>query len=236
MKERGIPYSPEMIRARRAGLKTQTRRVMQVQPLEVTLVESGNHIFDFRTDKTNLSGLITLDQLLKQCPFGQPGDHLWTREACRFPKDLDHLSPAEIAEKCLDAGYRTAWAPIQFEADGERAKWDQSWWPVRDIEPGRYRHGRFMPRWASRGLDSVVTVRLERLQDISEADAMAEGCQPAHWEVEDGAAADLIDWPLKERGQPYRNGFALLWERINGAGSWGANPWLWAVTFKPITL
>lgn len=90
-----------------------------------------------------------------------------------------------------------------------------------------------MPRWTSRITLEITDVRVERLQDISETDVKAEGCSPLVW---DGSAgpADLIDWPLKSKDRPYANDYALLWESINGPGSWGINPWVWAISFRMI--
>src|SRR6218665_4053249 len=99
----------------------------------------------------------------------------------------------------------------------------------------RHRQGMFMPRWASRITLEITAVRVERLQNISEADAMAEGAELARWALPEDEAASLIDWPFKEHDHPYRNGFALLWESINGTGSWALNPWVWVVEFRRVT-
>ena len=87
-----------------------------------------------------------------------------------------------------------------------------------------------MPRRASRITLEITGVRVERLQDISEADAQAEGCLPLTWDGKPGLA-DLINWPLKTVDRPYANDYAVLWESINGPGSWDANPWVWVVEF-----
>lgn len=84
-----------------------------------------------------------------------------------------------------------------------------------------------MPRWASRFLLEIVDVRVERLQDISQADSIAEGTKQL----------DLA--PLDPSRMPYPSSidqamFAALWESINSAGSWDANPWVWAITFKKV--
>lgn len=76
-----------------------------------------------------------------------------------------------------------------------------------------------MPRWASRILLEVTAVRVERLQDISRGDAMAEGCP----------------FPNMAKGDDPRKWYADLWDQINGAGSWEANPWVWVVEFKRVT-
>jgi len=90
----------------------------------------------------------------------------------------------------------------------------------------------FMPRWASRITLDVTAVRIERLQDISEADAIAEGCK----------ALDHVQWRTfveADAGEPYRqhtarDAYSALWEHINGIGSWDLNPWVWVVEFKRI--
>lgn len=91
-----------------------------------------------------------------------------------------------------------------------------------------------MPRWASRILLEITAVRVERLQDISEADAIAEGVEPfrdflpaGHWKrYHDGATNGYVDCPIAS--------YASLWTTINGAGSWAANPWVWVVEFKRV--
>lgn len=91
-----------------------------------------------------------------------------------------------------------------------------------------------MPRWASRITLEITDVRVERLQDISEADARSEGA--AVFDTSDLKEDELalLDAPEIEQSMPYRNGFALLWEAINGPDSWNANPWVWVIEFKRI--
>lgn len=87
-----------------------------------------------------------------------------------------------------------------------------------------------MPRWASRITLEITAVRVERLQDISEADAKAEGCAPGGW-------TPTYSNPDNSNGDDSwsaADAFADLWESINGAGSWSANPWVWVVEFKVI--
>src|SRR5678810_176772 len=94
----------------------------------------------------------------ERCPYGVPGDRLWVREPWRTVEQYDHLPPRDVP--------RTA--PIVYSDAG--APWDGI--------SGRYRHARFMPRWASRILLEIISVRAERVQIISEADARAEGVTP----------------------------------------------------------
>lgn len=214
MKERGIPYSPVMVLARVAGTKLQTRRSAKIDaPAGLNLGFSGleaEHLGGGRWALMSRgAGGCWQERAQAQCPYGVVGDRLWTREACRYPKDLDHLSPAQISAACLDAGYKLPWAPIRYEADGATVNWE------RGSEPGRYRHARFMPRWASRGLDEITDVRLQRLIAIRADDALAEG---------------ITHSTLNDPRVEYR----WLWESINGADSWDPDTWVWAITFKRV--
>ncbi|MDH0423721.1 hypothetical protein ACMFLR_27605 [Delftia tsuruhatensis] len=201
MQERPILFSAPMVLALLAGTKTQTRRVAK-----------------------EFAGRDDLEKILRRfpnqngCPYGQPGDRLWVREAFRFPASLDHLSPSVCGDKALDAGYRTPWAPTQFEADGSRTgEWRGFDTPPEKTKPGKLRPGIHMPRWASRIALDIKAVRVERLQDISEADALAEGV-PHSLNLPGGRFA--------------RENFEHLWWTINGDGSWDSNPWVWVVEFE----
>lgn len=229
MKERPILFIAPMVRALLAGTKTQTRRVFkQAKGLSLSV-----GIPDETPGVAELSWLwgdgpgYDVNETIKRvpCPYGQPGDRLWVREAFRFPESINHLSPAEIGEKALAVGYPKPWCPIQFEADGLRRtpqEWRDFVTPPQANEAGRLRAGMHMPRWASRITLEVTGVRVERLQDISDADAQAEGADPRQ-----PATAGGIYIP----GQ-YRLGFFDLWKSINGPKSWAANPWVWVVEFK----
>ncbi|ASC68630.1 hypothetical protein B9P52_32070 [Achromobacter denitrificans] len=219
MKERPIPFNAPMIRAVLAGDKTQTRRIaMPVKhpdlgnlyaPGALVLEREPQHVID------------------RACPYGQPGDRLWVREPWRSTADLDKRSGSEIADLCLDAGYSVPWAPIQYEADGARRDWKHTGTPPHDgpPQPGRYRHARFMPRWACRLVLEVTRVRVERLQAINHMDALAEGVG-----LNPSAAGLTMTTPAGD-SLP-RVMFRALWEQINGAGAWDANPWVWVVEFR----
>ena len=225
MTERPIPFNAPMVRAVLAGTKTQTRPAMYVPS------KLDRAILDLRYPPSYGDGewpnlppgkAWTLSNWRKV----QPGDRLWVREAFRFTDVFDADSPSRVGERCVDAGYRTPWAPIQFEADRARLNWQHTGTPPHEGQPrpGKLRPAMFMPRWASRITLEVTGVRVERLQDISEADAQAEGAP----------SADLVsgrECIFPHQGT-YRWGFRLLWESINGPGSWDANPWVWVVEFK----
>lgn len=129
MKERPIPFSAPMVRALLAGTKTQTRRVI-ARPLQNPGWTTYRYFGPSVNNPTCTSKAIECgpdypdgkeDQVL--CPYGAAGDRLWVREAWRSERGLDHLSGAEIADACINAGYSKPWAPLQYEADGERRDW-----------------------------------------------------------------------------------------------------------------
>lgn len=107
---------------------------------------------------------------------------------------------------------------VFFRADGN----------CLELEP--WRPSIHMPRWASRILLEITDVRVERLQDISREDAQAEGCD--HNDPCDHVRHSCAS--IGCQGPDYRVGYRQLWEQINGAGSWAANPWVWAITFRRV--
>ena len=204
MTERPILFSAPMVRAILAGAKTQTRRVVKPQPAD----DIAPHAFPNREYQGWMSSLRHEHghQTAHFCPYGQPGDRLWVREAF--------------------AG------SIAYERNGYPPKeWGNKIWYIADGEPrsGQWtlpRPSIHMPRALSRITLEVTGVRVERLQDISEADAQAEGAP----------SADLVsgrECIFPHQGT-YRWGFRLLWESINGPGSWDANPWMWCVEFRRV--
>lgn len=214
MKERPIPFSAPMVRARLAGTKTQTRRVMQMHPSAIGCCCGGTAArWVAEGDRWHCGtcgggGRLTpKDVEYVRCPYGQPGDRLWVRESWRAPLAYELTPPRDIPPG----------TPITYQADGAGT--------LPHINAGKLRPGMFMPRWASRTILDVTAVRVERLQDISREDAMAEGIvlQP------DGGYG-LADTTHYHATDP-RHSYWSLWEAINGPGSVEANPWVWAVTF-----
>jgi len=203
MKERPILFSAQMVRAILSGAKTQTRRVVKPQP---TPNGGGPVVMQTQSGFFNANGLPIV------CPYGKPGDRLWVREAWRATLGWDGCKPSEIVS-C---------APIKFDADGTLSgQFDEE-----DLDDfGRLRPSMFMPRWASRIILEITGVRVERLQDISEADAKAEGAP-----LELG----ILERTILGTKAKYRSGYCRVWESINGPGSWEANPWVWVVEFKQI--
>lgn len=207
MTERPILFSAPMVRAILSGAKSQTRRLLKPQPLGGApellqhLVAHGHH--RWATDEPD-------EDLIWKCPYGQPGDRLWVREAFAIVP--------RTAYRCSEGVQQT----LRPDDDHDAAIYREGW--TRSKGGFRWRPSIHMPRWASRITLEVTGVRVERLQDISEADAIAEGVNvhPDHH----GKPRDSIYSPV----QAYRD----LWESINGPGSWDANPWVWCVEFRRI--
>ena len=228
MKERPILFSAPMIRAILAGTKTQTRRVVKPTfatdaiPCEMGATNEHGHQI------SGHSGMWWCDaegnhEKAVRCPYGKPGDQLWVREAWQYYDWTDDGEP------CIRyaADNATAW-PTSTEAWGEKL---QDVWAALSMNENyaidmaardrRWRPSIHMPRWASRITLEVTAVKVERLQDISEADAKAEGAEPYRLPVH----------PDREHLR-HVDGYHALWESINGPGSWDANPWVWCVSFK----
>jgi len=142
------------------------------------------------------------------CPYGKTGERLWVREAWAADAQVDAVAPRDLSRG----------EPILYPADGVTRTSGCSM-----ISQGRCRPSIHMPRWASRILLEITAVRVERLQDVSEEQSEAEG-------VEFLRAAPDFDETLTAK-QLYE----ILWDHINGAGAWDANPWVWVVEFKRVT-
>lgn len=227
MKERPILFSGEMVRAILEGRKTQTRRPVKPQPHEATTAFRDIPDTPFWYGAINTHNDFGEEFYPNPAqgnwkwkyPYGVPGDRLWVREPWKTAKVHDALSPKQMIQACRDAGWKSgrAWAPIEYLADGRRENWD-----TFPPETGRYRNSRFMPRDYSRLTLEVTEVRVQRLQEISEDDARVEGCDP---QIIDG----FVECGTR------KTSFRLLWESINGPGSWEANPWVWSISFKRVT-
>lgn len=205
IKERPILFSGAMVRALLDGSKTQTRREVKMPPSWDCFVcaDWGGGWWPYRSDDGE-SPTYDNNEIPLNCPYGQPGDRLWVRETWAPHPDF----PACVRR------------PV-YRADPE-CKYDVP----------RWRPSIHMPRWASRILLEVVSVRVERLQDISLDDCRAEGIGQCDGL---GSKAEIID--LAIRMGTFKQDvlrFATLWEQINGAGSWHANPWVWVVEFKRV--
>lgn len=219
MKETGMLFSAPMVRALLDGSKTQTRRIVKQLDPAMGACTTGN-------DGRPMSVCWAFGGPVLHCPYGQLGDRIWVRETFRLTDTFDLDSPSRVGERCIDAGYKKPWAPIQYEADGQQRDWHHVGTPPHDgtqPKPGKTRVSIHMPRWASRIELEIVSVRVERLNDCSDADARAEGTPGGHGVI-----------PSYHYNATPSEHYAHLWESINGAGSWAANPWVWVIEFKRI--
>ncbi|EIU1679820.1 TPA: hypothetical protein ACRN0B_001619 [Pseudomonas aeruginosa] len=225
MKERPILFTGPMVRAILEGRKTVTRRVVKPQPDFLGSMVDPNT--PFKTLDAGLHARIT-------CPYGEPGDRLWVRETWHVGKPHDKTAPADILAPLLAEGRGIT---VLYTAGG----W-QSVGPAGREEPiypddqplpdwaGKGRPSIHMPRWACRILLEITAVRVERLQDISEEQALAEGVRGEPCDHARQACADIGCW-----GDTAKGAFGFLWESLNGEGSWAENPWVWVVEFKRVT-
>lgn len=203
MRERPILFNGDMVRAILRGDKTQTRRPVRVRKPSDHLVFASPHASAI-------------------CPFGIPGDRLWVRETWRAGiRDPEYLMDLVTGDNC----------DVHYRADGENGRWTLETIKNGTLQsapaaPPPWRPSIHLPRWASRLTLEVVSVRAQRVQDITEEDAKAEGVErisDGYW-MEYGPRARCV--------ASARESFASLWRSIYGAASWEVNPWVWAVTFK----
>ena len=186
VKERGMIFNDEMVRAILGGNKTQTRRIVEEK-------------FYGRA--------VAAELLAKHCRYGQPGDRIWVRETYRV-----HGKATDVATLVYRASVRNSWTeqthrvPVEVCNKPVSEKWTPSI---------------HMPRWASRILLEITDVRVERLHDMSEADAKAEGATPATYKITPSEAV-------------YRVGFGDIWRSIYGQDNWLSNPLVWVIEFKRI--
>ena len=215
MRDIPIIFSAPMVRALLDGRKTMTRRLLKPQT-KPAIMDDGTALpvtvfhGEGERPRVTIGRCITVQELRYA-----PGDLLWVRENFKTAFTLDKKSMTKIAGGALDAGYRRPWCPINYLADGATDNWTATDWG----EFGKGRPCIFMPRWASRLTLSVTAVKIERLKDISEADAEAEG-------VYTGKDGDLGPLDISARAL-----FADLWRKLHGPESVDANPEVVAISF-----
>ena len=230
MTDKPIIFSAPMVRALIEGRKTQTRRVLKVHP-----DREPPYVAKYETG----ARAVWIDEEDTVWSFRGPavGDRLWVKEAWRTDLANDHLRPSE-----LDPGTATVW----FDASSD---WNEGQRP-------RYRNARFMPRWASRWTPTVTDVRVQRVQDISEADAVAEGATPrgacsgflsrdTGWSMDWSRVGQLSAYATRPPGGPAKMplqetdislgdpqmAFASYWNDLHGPEAWDRNDWVAAYTF-----
>lgn len=207
MKETGLMFKAPLVRAILEGQKTQTRRVLKPQP-------APNHPHDGGTKWVlerglhvpvgSVGHLSVREKMGLRCPMGQPGDLIYVRET------FNHFERNENFKEGCECFYR---------ADGDCV----------DLQP--WRPAIHMPKHAARIWLEITSVRVERLQQITDTDCWAEGgiteARPDQFSVHSVIATD---------GKAYlspRGAFSSLWESTGG--NWAADPWVWVIDFKTIS-
>lgn len=241
MKEHGMIFNGEMVRAILDGRKTQTRRIMKDQPSDgfhpthngydldlnahwytPSVVDKNGYLHPAKKDVFGVAD----ENEGRTCPFGAVGDLIWVREAFQGPLVSEELleeyraypekfENPEYCEYAADGGPRPEYCDLD---DNLRHGW---------------RPSIHMPRWASRLTLEITGVRVERLNGISETDAEAEGIDmEALFDAQD--CYDCIA-DHNMTGRPTATGaFKYLWESIYGEENWQANPWVWVIEFKVV--
>lgn len=251
MGERPILFSGAMVRALLAGTKTQTRRVVKSVELargEARGVRVAPGTFCY-LDFDGVPGLswrpfggsptvpYPPEKVATACPYGAPGDRLWVRETWRpsiiHTHGLDSCDCDDVLVKYAADGSDRVFSSATGYAVAED-------WTMPDAAKRGDVPSIHMPRWASRLTLEVTGVRVERLQDISEADARAEGAQVVPFYPDDGFPLSDGWTHVGDDGKcvlytSARDSFRALWESINGTDSWASNPWVWCVEFKQVT-
>jgi len=201
MRERPILFNDVMVRVLMSGAKTQTRRVAK-----------GVVAMHARTGEA----LAKLDSAGPRvlCPFGQPGDRLWVREA--------HAIFQTHGQHRADGERWGPWGglPSTVSDDGKQIAYYREGFDRCD--PGRWRPSIHMPRWASRLVLEITDVRVERLQAISDGDALAEGIEELNGRFTHNRG--------KYGCRSACGAFVQLWESTGG--NWDSNPWVWVIEFK----
>lgn len=203
MKSTPLLFKDLMVCALLNGSKTQTRRLVDVP-------SDGYHKFTYdglfrdlecdyfvRFSASENGGFISEDIY---CPYGKVVDQIWVKETWRTLEAFDHIKPSDLSDD--------VW--IEYAAGGN----NQNAHSIHGMSK-KWRSPLFMQKRFSRITLEITGIRVERLNDISEADAIAEGCLPdeaRHW----GA----------------RDVYSALWESINGVCSWADNPWVWVIEFE----
>jgi len=211
MTDRPILFNGPMVRALLNGSKTQTRRVVKARP-------DRNMGKRCMLQPHELAGEVNQGEY-SNCPYGQPSDRLWVRENFQPFLNDECDGDMRLANWTTGENYHCSFPAShgihEFMDEEDNLK--------SSVKPSIH-----MPRWASRIMLEITGVRVERLQEISEADAIAEGITkgPDHYAP-----------PVPKKVKAFydgsaKRGYHSLWESINGIGSWDLNPWVWVVEFK----
>lgn len=240
--ERPILFRPDMVKAILDGRKTQTRRVVKHLP---ALGEAARWIPMLKERPIPMQR--TIGDFREYCPYGKPGSRLWVRETFVLENTWTYHGAHEIP---------TDGRPIQKHEHAEGSFWLIPHYRATEPEPHiigggqddgddttKWKPSIHMPRWACRLVLEITKVRVERIQDISEEDAKAEGVrftdfgddygymkqQKPGFHIGEVSSHDQCH-------QAAKTCFAGLWHKIHAKDGcdWAANPWVWVIEFAPL--
>ena len=226
MTERPIMFQPDNVNAIREKRKSQTRRMLQAHNITdftiISPVDDEWLIQRWPIQERSFGNFGRCERI--KCPQGKVGDRLWVKEPWWCNPDIVAANKdivwTEKALRALDRG------PVFYKADGGKC-------------PAGWRNPMFMPRWCCRLVIEITEVRAQRVQYISEADAIAEGIHKFKLPTGDIYGSDPRGTPSKLISDTAVGAYALLWDSINarkygGAYAWDRNPWVWCITFKEV--
>lgn len=240
MKERTISFSPAMVRANAAGLKSQTRRTLKDQSHYEDWT-CATRTLDSEYLRSQLPGADENSWVLQAhpgplvdgkwqpvgCPYGTPGDLLLVKEAAwmwceRRPNGITPTGRAKWHYVPLES------APIHYTAEHPQKPTINVVSPDTGNQWGwRLKIGRFLPRYACRTTLKIVSVRLEHLQEIGFHDAVYEGLK-----MDPSGRYTIEGFSNYKGSNDPVDVYQVLWESINGEGSWDENPWVWVINYK----
>ena len=221
LKEHGLGFKAPMVRAILAGTKTQTRRGVlgatgafwDHAAWRPVLSPDGSGIVEWATDGGTAPGP------QPKAPHGPVGRRLWVRETYGL---RSHTDFTDWYSKSIKGWRGPGLRAVDYRADYGCNQEGCFWRPSIH-----------MPRWASRITLEVTRVRVERVGDITPADALAEGFADFPREPPDEDPREVV-YQQGVPGALARDRFADLWDSINGAGSWAASPWVWVYDFRRV--
>lgn len=218
MKERPIIFSGPMVRAVLDDRKTQTRRIVKFNA--AGRVQAAGGYYNWHPDDPDA---------VAACPYGRAGDHLWVRETWYCDHFQLQRGPYLEVPQAKELLYYRARDAVRPD---ERECW--SGFAGETMTPP-WKSPIHMPRWASRITLKITGIRIERLNDISDSDCIAEGIFNGEYDpgIADGGKPGWCYGPNLYAGTP-RHAYELLWESIHGKGSWELNPRVWVVTFERV--
>ncbi|WP_426110561.1 hypothetical protein [Pseudomonas sp. DSP3-2-2] len=238
MTERPIIFSAPMVNAILAGKKNVTRRIVKF-PLRRLVAKDqagpeAHYAGGSQQDSSDSPAQLDLQNHLAEgasdlCPYGQPGTTLWLKEVFyafgrweTHPNKKNGRNDWRFIDMTLDSGRDYSVSEPANYVKASRADPAPTWW---------LRPSLFMPRRASRVDLEVTDIRIERLRDITDEQAQAEGFSPMH----DGVHLYFVNHlPHPSTGMSITAviAFALYWQRLHGIDSWSENPWVWVVSFR----